>query len=526
MSEAVRRWRSDEINRKDEQKKKILGEVQSSRRNVSTKTMKKYNIDYAEINVRREMGGLERIRMYQVPTTGVRTRSGRGGEPGEGGGIATRPAGDFMRHNEEVDKITEDFARQRLATVEAVGESLEEQAKLIQEKLLANPNRRIQVPAEEAFSVSTIHDYFWGRDADGNLYTYEYKPGHKVATGTIITRFGSEDNWKTGALHTVIKKFPMGERVCFADIRPCIKKMDEIVETLRLIPTEGEGALKNTSKLGYLESLYVTIRHFNGGILLKEQYGKDALIEIDEYRKELKELVLADIAKIRANEILLMDWKSVVKKFEEKFGKKSKENLYIQLYNEVPSRDDLGRLFVSPQLNVGSANEREMNYIFKKNGVWNIYLNVYKTRRAYGRYEDKLSAGLGKMIDDFIEREKPGKFLFSGYGTGKMSADVAKWLKAIGAKDMTTPGSINLLRHIYVAYHFPEDEVKRLGLTGPEITKLRKTMRHSPVATQAYVRKVAKKELTEEQERVLEDAEYSRFERPKTRSQTRNETSL
>ena len=28
-------------------------------------------------------------------------------------------------------------------------------------------------------------------------------------------------------------------------------------------------------------------------------------------------------------------------------------------------------------------------------------------------------------------------------------------------------------------------------------------MRHSPVATQAYVRKVAKKELTEEQERVL-----------------------
>ena len=72
MSEAMQRWRSDEINRKVEQKKKILAEVQSSGRNVSTQTMKKYNIDYAEINVRREMGGLERIRMYQVPTTGVR----------------------------------------------------------------------------------------------------------------------------------------------------------------------------------------------------------------------------------------------------------------------------------------------------------------------------------------------------------------------------------------------------------------------------------------------------------------------
>ena len=72
---------------------------------------------------------------------------------------------------------------------------------------------------------------------------------------------------------------------------------------------------------------------------------------------------------------------------------------------------------------------------------------------------------------------------------------------------------------------YSEDEVKHLGLTGTEITKLRKTMRHPPVATQAYELKVAKKELTEEQERVLEDAEYSRFERPKTRSQTRNETS-
>lgn len=149
-------------------------------------------------------------------------------------------------------------------------------------------------------------------------------------------------------------------------------------DPLRLIPTEGEGSLKNSSKLGYLETLYVTVRHFNGGILLKEQYGKDALIEIDEYRKELKELVLADTANIRANEILLMDWKSVVKKFEEKLGKKSKENLYIQLYNEVPSRDDLGRLFISPQLNVGSANEREMNY-----SVWNIHLNVYMRPNAF-----------------------------------------------------------------------------------------------------------------------------------------------
>ena len=77
--------------------------------------------------------------------------------------------------------------------------------------------------------------------------------------------------------------------------------MDEIVETYRLIPTEGEGLLRNS----HLEMLYATVRHFNGGISLKEQYGKDALIEIEEYRKELVE---ADIADIRA--IIASRWNS------------------------------------------------------------------------------------------------------------------------------------------------------------------------------------------------------------------------
>ena len=105
MSEAVQRWRSNEINRKDEQKKKILSEVQSTGRTFSTKTMKKYNIDFAEINVRRQMGGWERLHMYPSSHNGRSYEKRKSDdEPGEGGGIAMRPAGDFMRHNEEVDK--------------------------------------------------------------------------------------------------------------------------------------------------------------------------------------------------------------------------------------------------------------------------------------------------------------------------------------------------------------------------------------------------------------------------------------
>ncbi len=99
--------------------------------------------------------------------------------------------------------------------------------------------------------------------------------------------------------------------------------MDEIVETYRLIPTEGEGLLRNS----HLEMLYATVRHFNGGISLKEQYGKDALIEIEEYRKELVEADIADTRERNTFDGL----ENGRQKVRGKVWKEEKENLYIQL---------------------------------------------------------------------------------------------------------------------------------------------------------------------------------------------------
>ena len=67
-----------------------------------------------------------------------------------------------------------------------------------------------------------------------------------------------------------------------------------------------------------------------------------------------------------------------------------------------------------------------------------------------------------------------------------MSATVAAWLVEAGVKDgkvqgqTKTPGAINLLRHSYISQKIKEEDV----------IKLSETMKHSPLATELYVRKI------------------------------------
>ena len=79
-----------------------------------------------------------------------------------------------------------------------------------------------------------------------------------------------------------------------------------------------------------------------------------------------------------------------------------------------------------------------------------------------------------------------GEHLFGTFGKdGKMSATIAAWLVEAGIKDgkvqgqTKTPGAINLLRHAYISQKIKEEDVMKLS----------ETMKHSPLATELYVRK-------------------------------------
>ena len=99
----------------------------------------------------------------------------------------------------------------------------------------------------------------------------------------------------------------------------------------------------------------------------------------------------------------------------------------------------------------------------------------------------RFSDATSKLISNYIakHRLKNGEHLFGTFGKdGKMSATIAAWLVEAGIKDgkvqgqTKTPGAINLLRHAYISQKIKEEDVMKLS----------ETMKHSPLATELYVR--------------------------------------
>ena len=107
----------------------------------------------------------------------------------------------------------------------------------------------------------------------------------------------------------------------------------------------------------------------------------------------------------------------------------------------------------------------------------------------FGRVDVRFSEATSKLITNYIARQKlrNGEHLFGTFGKdGKMSGTVATWLIEADVKhgkvmgQTKTPGAINLLRHVYISEKIKEEDV----------TKLSETMKHSPLATELYVRKI------------------------------------
>ncbi|CAL6336457.1 unnamed protein product [Bathycoccus prasinos] len=148
--------------------------------------------------------------------------------------------------------------------------------------------------------------------------------------------------------------------------------------------------------------------------------------------------------------------------------------------------------------------EKTMNYIVKKNGVWTIYLNVYKTMDFFGRVVVRFNEGTSKLISNYIAKNRliNGEHLFGTFGKdGKISATIAAWLVEAGIKDgkvqgqTKTPGAINLLRHAYISQKIKEEDVMKLS----------ETMKHSPLATELYRKLVFEEpEMIQTRSRVLE----------------------
>ena len=291
-------------------------------------------------------------------------------------------------------------------------------------------------------------------------------------------RFGKENDWKSGQVYLFFTRFLPPE--CLKDVRRCLKKerIGPILKKLR----DNEAANPSTT-LSTNQALYVLYRNFPG-LLPEFQTDLNWLNNFNAVTKKKADSYIADKRKYT----IKYGFTDIKKIFKDTFGRESKEFLYISVYEEFPSRDDLGKLVINPPNMTGNV-EKTMNYIVKKNGVWTIYLNVYKTMDFFGRGVVRFSDATSKLISNYIakHRLKNGEHLFGTFGKdGKMSATIAAWLVEAGIKDgkvqgqTKTPGAINLLRHAYISQKIKEEDVMKLS----------ETMKHSPLATELYVRKI------------------------------------
>ena len=452
---AMRKRMSDDTNKYNFNRKRILDRIREGSI-PQQNTTKKYDISNAEVNAIRKEGNHPPLVVAFAPSAYAPT----------------------LAVNEETKRIQEQYLEQQQLTKNVK----EDEQKLVQsfKKLMVEQRGKIlKVPPGQQFALKTFHDYVWNRGADGQPTSWVINiTGKKAKETTIQMRFGKEDNWQSGQVYLFFTRFLPPE--CLKDVRRCLKKerIGPILKKLR-----DKEASNPSTTLSTNQALYVLYRNFPG-LLPEFQTDLNWLNNFNAVTKKKADSYIADKRKYT----IKYGFTDIKKIFKDTFGRESKEFLYISVYEEFPSRDDLGNLVINPPNMMGNV-EKTMNYIVKKNGVWTIYLNVYKTMDFFGRVVVRFSDATSTLISNYIakHRLKNGEHLFGTFGKdGKMSATIATWLVEAGIKDgkvqgqTKTPGAINLLRHAYISQKIKEEDVMELS----------ETMKHSPLATELYVRKI------------------------------------
>ena len=452
---AMRKRMSDDTNKYNFNRKRILDRIREGSI-PQQNTTKKYDISNAEVNAIRKEGNHPPLVVAFAPS-------------------AYAPSISRQRGNQ-----THTSTVSRAATTHRKRQGRRTETRPIVQKTYGRTAwENTQSSAGATVCLKTFHDYVWNRGADGQPTSWVINiTGKRAKETTIQMRFGKENDWKSGQVYLFFTRFLPSE--CLKDVRRCLKKerIGPILKKLR-----DKEASNPSTTLSTNQALYVLYRNFPG-LLPEFQTDLNWLNNFNAVTKKKADSYIADKRKYT----IKYGFTDIKKIFKDTFGRESKEFLYISVYEEFPSRDDLGNLVINPPNMTGNV-EKTMNYIVKKNGVWTIYLNVYKTMDFFGRVVVRFSDATSKLISNYIakHRLKNGEHLFGTFGKdGKMSATIAAWLVEAGIKDgkvqgqTKTPGAINLLRHAYISQKIKEEDVMKLS----------ETMKHSPLATELYVRKI------------------------------------
>jgi len=221
-------------------------------------------------------------------------------------------------------------------------------------------------------------------------------------------------------------------------------------------------------------------------------------------------------------------WLEIKRLVAAKYPRGTPENLYMELFEEVPSRDDIGSIRVydhaghltesdfpiktepnkaiSPKIkelieNVKSESTKygvvdNMIIRFgsaKKHVGFIVCMYNYKTHKLYKDIyteikERNLTVDLNKQIESIMDNQKQDADIPLFKGPKKQSTFVSSFLTKAGVKDGSktyNTGSINLLRHAFVDYRI--GVIDEMEYSPEERIKLASMMKHSVQTSPSYL---------------------------------------
>lgn len=207
-----------------------------------------------------------------------------------------------------------------------------------------------------------------------------------------------------------------------------------------------------------------------------------------KYKTEFREATLSEQAyqaqKTVEKKEAVLPFEEVYEKVRKAFPKFSNARLLIELYREVPSRDDFGNVKIIKTMK--EANEPNQNYLLDNNKQHRplLLLNDFKTDDKY----DTIKVFLRPSIKSIIRGmgKKPGDYLItkpngSPYSGGKLSGLIGTILKRAGIK-------ANGKSVLYLRQSKLNELLDDKNITMKDRIKIAKSAGHNPMTTLNYKR--------------------------------------
>ena len=404
---AMKKLRGDPEKYLNERRRDVLRYVEMKGSWPISQNWRKYGFTVAEIVGRIRKGGnepnWEKLPIeFRVDENGIplpdqfcvetQTSSGASEDTRVTMNIASsgRAVADMVRHNEQVVVEMEDFVRD-LPPEETLLSSDADNYRKFQGVMEENRGRQVNVDPGEIWTVVTINSYLHEKDDRGRL---RVKTGDakndKFEESTVNIYVGKIGKPFSGHINTIITRYSRFD--CRTDVRECYKDMKNLLENIRK-DVDGKTGKKLTvvsaaTKLNYCFALYFVAHHFkkdreNEGALEK-LYPEQMDILEEERQKYVK---LRDAGSAARKNIAIEAWANIKQKWLSDGGRLDIENVFFQLYEESVGRDDFGRVFVNPKVNIDSDQWGlgKNNFMTKDatTGDWTFHLNKYKTYKKY-----------------------------------------------------------------------------------------------------------------------------------------------